>query len=82
MRPSTRSEVFEGRSRTHVAMNVNWSTSARTLEKVTGVNGSWLKQSFETEEVFDNEGKRWTKVIRSYLHAPANMTWNGYYGGH
>ena len=75
-------KFLRGRSRTHVAMNVNWSTSARTLEKVTGVNGSWLKQSFETEEVFDNEGKRWTKVIRSYLHAPANMTWNGYYGGH
>ena len=75
-------KFLRGRSQTHVGMNVNWSTSARTLNEVAGVNGSWLKQSFETEEVFDNEGKRWTKVIRSYLHAPADMSWNGSYGGH
>ncbi|MDD5728602.1 MAG: hypothetical protein PHV59_08570 [Victivallales bacterium] len=75
-------EFLKGRSKSHVSMNLNWSTSSRVESSVAGVAGSWLKQSFETEEVFDNEGKRWTKVIRSYLHAPAGMTWNASYGGH
>ena len=73
---------LRGRSKAHVRMNLEWSRTARIVNSVAGVSGSWLKQSFETEEVFDNEGKRWTKIIRSYIHTPSGHSWNINYGGH
>ncbi len=78
----TQTSFLRGRSKAHVRMNLDWSRTPRIVNSVAGVLGSWLKQSFDTEEVFDNEGKRWTKIIRSYIHTPANYTWNSNYGGH
>ena len=72
----------KGRSKAHVRMNLDWSTSSRIESSVAGVSGCWLKQSFDTEELFDNEGKRWTKIIRLYMHSPAGFNWNPNYGGH
>ncbi len=78
----SKTTFLRGRSKAHVRMNLDWSRTPRVITSVAGVIGSWLKQSFETEEIFDNEGKRWTKIIRSYMHTPANYTWNSNYGGH
>ncbi|MDD5599567.1 MAG: hypothetical protein PHV82_16590 [Victivallaceae bacterium] len=72
----------KGRSKAHVRMNLDWSMSSRIESSVAGISGCWLKQSFDTEELFDNEGKRWTKIIRSYMHSPAGFYWNPSYGGH
>ncbi len=73
---------IKGRSKAHLQMNLNWSRTPRVETNVAGVNGSWLKQSFNTDELFDNEGKRWTKIIRSYIHTPTGQQWNSNYGGH
>jgi len=73
---------LRGCSKAHIRMNLDWSRTPRIVTSVAGVTGAWLKQSFNTEEVFDNEGKRWTKIIRSYIHSPADHTWNSNYGGH
>ena len=78
----SKTTFLRGRSKAHVRMNLNWSREPRLVVSVAGVMGSWLKQSFDTEEVFDNEGKRWTKIIRSYMHSPADYDWNSNYGGH
>ncbi|MDD5699000.1 MAG: hypothetical protein PHH77_10335 [Victivallaceae bacterium] len=78
----SRISFLRGRSAAHVKMNLDWSRSSRVVSEVAGITGSWLKQSFNTEEVFDNEGKRWTKIIRSYIHSPADQQWNTNYGGH
>jgi len=78
----SKTTFLRGRSKAHVRMNLDWSRTPRIVTSVTGIMGSWLKQSFDTEEVFDNEGKRWTKIIRSYMHAPSNCIWNSNYGGH
>lgn len=78
----SQTSFLRGRSKAHVQMNLDWSRTPRVVNSVAGVYGSWLKQSFDTEEVFDNEGKRWTKIIRSYIHTPAGYTWNNSYGGH
>jgi hypothetical protein len=73
---------LRGRSKAHVKMNLDWSRASRIASRVAGVTGSWLKKNFDTEELFDNEGKRWTKIIRSYIHAPAGFQWNSGYGEH
>jgi hypothetical protein len=73
---------LRGRSKAHVKMNLDWSRISRVESRVAGVTGSWLKKNFDTEELFDNEGKRWTKIIRSYIHAPAGFEWNTSYGEH
>lgn len=78
----SKTTFLKGRSKAHVRMNLDWSRTPRIVASVAGVMGSWLKQSFESEELFDNEGKRWTKIIRSYMHTPASYTWNSNYGGH
>jgi hypothetical protein len=78
----TKATFKKGRSKAHVRMNLDWSMTPRIESSVAGISGSWLKQSFDTEELFDNEGKRWTKIIRSYLHSPAGFSWNSNYGGH
>lgn len=78
----SKTTFLRGRSKAHVRMNLNWSRTPRVITSVVGISGSWLKQNFETEELFDNEGKRWTKVIRSYIHTPLNYIWNSNYGGH
>ncbi len=78
----SKTTFLRGRSKAHVKMNLDWSRTPRVVSNVAGVLGSWLKRSFNTEEVFDNEGKRWTKIIRSYIHTPAGYTWNSNYGGH
>ena len=73
---------LRGRSKAHVRMNLDWSRTPRVVNSVAGVTGSWQKQSFDTEEIFDNEGKRWTKIIRSYIHTPTDQEWNNNYGEH
>jgi hypothetical protein len=78
----SKTTFLRGRSKAHVRMNLDWSRTPRIVSSVAGVMGSWLKQSFDTEELFDNEGKRWTKIIRSYIHTPADYAWNSNYGGH
>ena len=78
----SKTTFLRGKSKAHVRMNLDWSRTPRVLSSLVGISGSWLKQNFETEEVFDNEGKRWTKIIRSYIHTPASYTWNSNYGGH
>ena len=78
----SKTTFLKGRSKAHVRMNLDWSRTPRIVSSVAGVMGSWLKQSFETEELFDNEGKRWTKIIRSYMHTPMSYIWNSNYGGH
>lgn len=78
----SKTTFLRGRSKAHVRMNLDWSRTPRIVTSVAGVTGSWLKKSFNTEEVFDNEGKRWTKIIRSYTHTPTDYTWNSNYGGH
>jgi len=78
----SKTTFLRGRSKAHVRMNLDWSRTPRIVSSVAGVMGSWQKRSFDTEEVFDNEGKRWTKIIRSYMHTPADQQWNSNYGGH
>jgi len=78
----SKTTFLKGRSKAHVRMNLKWSRTPRIVASVAGVIGFWQKQSFDTEEVFDNEGKRWTKIIRSYMHTPADQQWNINYGGH
>lgn len=72
---------LKGRSKAHLRMNLEWSRTPRVESEVAGIGGSWLKHSFNTEELFDNEGKRWTKIIRTYIHTPAGRQWNDNYGG-
>ncbi len=48
----SKTTFLRGRSKAHIRMNLTWSRTPRIVTSVAGVMGSWLKQSFDTEEKY------------------------------
>ena len=61
---------------THLNEIASWWRSRVFEGKVGDLSGSFLREEQQAEDVLDNEGEVYTRVIRHYRVAPDNLSWN------
>jgi hypothetical protein len=77
---AVQTKYLRGNSKSQVSQLKEWNNSNRIYYKNIGDNyGGWLKESLETENIFDNEGQKWVKLTKKYRFPPKNYTWNSTY---
>ena len=56
-----------------------WTVSRVQASPVEGISGSFLKLRQTCREMFDDAGKLYTRITRSYQRAPGEYSWNSNY---
>ena len=57
----------------------NWAASRIFNGKVAGITGSYLKTAQHCKETYNDSGRLYTRITRSYQKAPESMTWSTNY---
>ena len=75
----TEISYIRGTIKQNVKPLIEWHQPRVLLEKIANFYGSYLKTDLKTAEVFDNNGKKWTQITKTFLLAPVGRVWNETY---
>jgi len=56
-----------------------WAATRRFYGNVAGINGSYLRIAQHCKETYNDVGRLYTRITRSYQKSPEGFTWSGNY---
>ena len=75
----TETSYERGKIKQNIKELIEWGVPRVLLQKIAGHYGSYLKTNLNTTEVFDNQGRKWTMITKTFLLAPNGQIWNEIY---